>query len=176
MIVEIYKDWINDNINPNVYAVLTLRDKIIVDHGSARSIAFGSFDRYRNCADCLMKRLSKEIYGKKAYRRFKTRVPSVVTLEGNGDGIFLDPHHADFKKFSDSGKNPVRYHLNIIMERPDWIPFDGFRSKLVELWKKDVWAMPDVYVEEVTGDCVGYALKEGPETLLASSTSFPLRF
>ena len=117
-------------------------------------------------------RLSKAIYGKTAYRRFKLTIPNALTLEGNGNGrsCFWLSHEKDPRSLKERGK--VRYHFNILLRKPEWMPFDQLEEIIKNIWRSCDWTMPDINIEERTGDCVGYSLKEGPETLVTKTLSF----
>lgn len=173
--IENYRNWLEHELAPNVYAVATLKQAIKVDHkGSAFSIP-GDPHIYESGYDQFIRRLSRRIYGR-AYRRYGKIIPNATTLEGSGAGHRLtNRRHRASLTFMDSVQgvgDGVRYHLNFMLRRPDWLPFEELRSCFMEVWHRSDWAMPDVFQEERTGDCIAYALKDGPQTLLTHSLSF----
>lgn len=143
--------WIEDRLKPDVYVVATLKQGII---STAGGYLRGTEERYIHAWEQFIHRLSHRIY-RKAYRRFGTLLPHAMMIEG-GSNIVIH----------------TRWHLNINIRRPDWVPFEDLETVFREEWAKIEWAMGDVYFNQRTGDCVGYSLKDGPEALLASSLSF----
>lgn len=173
--IENYRDWIENELAPNVYAVATLKQAIKVDHkGSAFSIP-GDPHIYESGYDQFIRRLSSRVYGK-AYRRWGKIIPNAAMLEGSGVGHRLtNRSHRASLEFMDNIQgvgDGVRYHLNINLRRPEWLPFEELRSSFTEEWERSDWAMPDVFLEERTGDCVAYSLKDGPQTLFTHSLRF----
>jgi hypothetical protein len=143
--------WIEQNIQPNVYAVATLKQSIVVENGALKIFVKGDREKYDLAAACTLNNLSRKIY-KNAYRRSGKIVPVATTFEGDGQII--------------------RYHLNFLLSKPKWMPFDIFEKLFREEWSKNAWARPIAYFRERTGNCVLYSLKEGPEALLPYSTRF----
>lgn len=121
-----------------------------------------------------MCRLSEALYGRKSRRRHKKMIPFFATLEGDAYG------KASVKECTRKYKNGrpstlskgMHYHINICLRRPDFIDELTFELICRELWSDIDWAKPGIYVAERTGDCVSYALKDGPEALFLSSVSF----
>lgn len=66
--------------------------------------------------------------------------------------------------------NAKHHHLNFFLKRPDWLAFEDFETLFEGIWSKYDWAHKNpnyaVKFKERTGDCVGYGLKEGSQTLL----------
>jgi hypothetical protein len=172
---ESYRDWIDSELGPNVYAVATLKQAIKVDHNGSAFWIPGDPHIYESGYNQFIRRLSSRLYGK-AYRRYGKIIPNAATLEGNGTGHRLTNrrHRAslDFMKNIQPVGDGVRYHLNVMLRRPEWLPFDELHSRFMEEWAHSDWAMPDVFLEERTGDCPTYSLKDGPQTLLIHSLRF----
>lgn len=167
-----YQDWINSNLGPNVYAVGTLKQRRQCHDGAIAYQIVGNHDRYDQMYSQFIRRLSIATYGRKHWRRYRELLPNCASLEGGTISSFSrgrrhgpDPH---------SAKEGVRFHINMCFRRPEWMPFDQFKAEVVRAWIGMDWALPDISVEISTSDCVGYSLKEGPQTLLANSMSWPL--
>jgi hypothetical protein len=141
------EDWIRETVNPNVFIVATLKQAIGKYSRGFKSWAPGSENWYTEDYRRFVRRLSYRLYGKKYCRRFKRKLLNAAALEG--------------------GKNGVRYHLNIMVHRPDWISFEDFEAMFREEWLRSDWAMPDLYIQERTGDCISYSLKEGLDSLIS---------
>lgn len=139
---------LNDRLEPDIYAVLTLKQGIRTDDGCYIK---GDPLRYAGAYDQFIRRLSKQVYGPTIYRRHRKLVPNVGTLEG-GDGL--------------------RWHFNVCLRRPDRLSIDDYKAIFMNVWLATPWAMPDSYFEQSTGDAVGYSLKDGPDALLMNSLSF----
>lgn len=60
----------------------------------------------------------------------------------------------------------MAYHLHMAMQKPDWMPFHEFKEAVLATWVQSPWAKPDIKIEEIEGDWVGYCFKKGPEALL----------
>ena len=173
---RILAQWIDEKLQPNIYAVGTLKPRRNMWSGNSRSSIWGCEDRYEAACRQFLCRLTKTVYGKRHWRDNKTLLPCAATLEGNGEGRALrvrptSENHSGLSG-TQSGNRLVRYHLNLMFRRPDWITFEEFQCAIAEGWQKSPWAMPDIKIEQRLGDCVGYSLKEGPETLLTSVLSF----
>lgn len=145
--------WIEQHVHPDIYAVATLKQAvgIHVDHKKCwghKTWIRGDINRYSAAYDQFIRRLSRRVYGRKTYRRHRKLLPNAATLEGSRTGT------------------GVRYHLNIMVRRPELIPFWYFKAMFEKEWLRSDWAMPDVMIKERTGDCISYSLKEGLETLL----------
>lgn len=164
--------WINRNLKPDTIAVATLKQGIRSDLD--RWIR-GNEAHYEHANGKFMRQLSEKLYGK-AWRRHKKLVPNAVTLEGNGLGhkiqnrkgksslTFLDNIQTDGIQ--------MRWHLNMLFRRPDWISPDDFHATVTETWLQSDWAMPDFLIEPREDNFAAYALKDGPEALLTDSLSF----
>lgn len=164
IINNIYGEWIDHNLSSNVYAVVNLKQGTSIDFKGSVLWVKGDPYYYEAAYGQFIRRLSKRIYGKNCYRRSKR-----VTKKYKQPITRLIPNAFMLEGGPSKG---TRYHLNIQLRRPEWLALDKLRSLFLEEWAKTPWAMSDVYFEERTGDCVGYSLKEGPETLLTSSLRF----
>lgn len=140
--------WVNERLQPNIYAVTTLKQATKTNSGFIK----GSRDRYQNAADQFIRRLSKRVYGKTIWRRHKPLLPNSITIEGDGA--------------------TMRWHLNMMFRLPEGMPMEIFEAHFRDEWAKNEWAMPDVYFDERTGDCTAYSLKDGPDALMTGSLSF----
>lgn len=167
-----YRDWINQNLRPNVYAVGTLMQRRQCHDGAISYQLVGNADRYDQMYSQFIRRLSTAVYGRKHWRRYRELLPNCASLEGGTISSFSkglrqkpDPH---------SSKDGVRFHINMYFRQPEWIPFDVFKTEVVEMWRAMDWTLPDIKVEISETNSVGYSLKEGPQTLLANSMSWPL--
>lgn len=136
----------------------------------------GNEGHYEHAYGKFIRQLSEAIYGETHWRRYKRLIPNAATLEGNGLGHKIRSRR---KKSSISLLNnlqpddaQVRWHLNMMFRRPDWISPDDFEATLRQTWYKSEWAMPDFEIQEHEGKFVPYSLKDGPEALLTDSLSF----
>ena len=136
-IVTALKKWVEKEISPNTYAVLTVKQSVI-----AKWLVNGDRIIYENTFRYFIKGLTKRIFGCNTYKK---RLFYLATLEG-GD--------------------VERFHINLCIRRPDWLSLDDFRKMVSDEWQKLEWAMPQIYVEDRYADCVGYSLKEGSDSLL----------
>lgn len=140
--------WIYENVNPNIYAVCSVQQSILVDRAKDFSYLAGDTELFQKVGTALRHNLSKKLHPNR-YRKTKKLVPMAGTLEG--DGINR------------------RYHLNLFIKRPGWCPYEDFRMIFLETWCKCDWATRSknaIYYAERKGDCVRYSLKEGSDTLL----------
>ena len=143
--------WIEKDIRPNIYAVVTLKQLISVEQNGFRVWISGERCIYDQAAAKTLGQISRSIF-KSAHRKFGKRLAVATTLEGDGEF--------------------VRYHLNFLIHRPDWLPFEDLKYLFLKHWLKNEWALEITYFEERTGDCVRYSLKEGLDSLLPRSTGF----
>jgi hypothetical protein len=90
--------WIDNNVQPNVYVVATLKQSCGTYAAGFKSWIRGNHERYQAVYNQFIRRLSQRIYGKSNYRRHGTSLPSAATLEGRGG---------------------ARSHLNLLLRRPD---------------------------------------------------------
>ena len=168
--------WLDDNVNPNVFVVATLKQSVVTSYNGYSQRVMGNEDIYRGACRQALCRLSRDLYGTTEWKRHRRIVPNIPTLEGNGCGRRLSNVHSplslDFVNATRANGKKVRYHYNILLQRPDWIDLGNFETKFRKSWDENPWAMPDLFFEERSGDCVSYALKEGPEALDVMSLSF----
>lgn len=143
--------WIEQNVRPDVYAVVTLKQGLMTQQGSLKSWTRGDRNIYERAALGVLKRLDRRIF-KKAAKRFEKFIPSAVTIEGDGEN--------------------VRFHLNFLMQKPSWMPISDFETAFRVEWEKTDWAEDRATIEDRNGNCVGYSLKEGCKALLAQATRF----
>lgn len=165
-----YKTWIANNLQPNVYAVGTLMQRRRCHDGANSYLVCGNNDEYAKAYDRFIRRFSKAIYGSTNWKRHRELIPNCATLEG---GSWKRTRGGGYRYEVHSTKSGVRFHINASLRRPGWVPFDEFASELKRTWAEGDWMMPDIFVQERTGDCIGYSLKEGAETLLPNSMSWP---
>ena len=131
------KKFIDIEVKPNTYAVLTLKQSVYVNY-----LVKGDRIHYEKTFKSFIRGLTKRVYG---CNNYKKRLLYLCTLEGGDIG---------------------RFHINLCIRRPDWLPLDDFRKMIADEWIKLEWAMPEIYVEDRYADCVGYSLKEGSDSLL----------
>lgn len=169
-----YVDWINTELRPNVYVTATVKQAMACHHGASSFRVVGNRDRYAQSYDQFIRRLSIQVYGKSNWRKHRKLLPNAMTIEGGAHEQYRGGRYVKKKCLLEfqSGRAGVRYHLNICLRRPDWITFDKFQKKVQIEWSLNDWAMPDILIQESTGDCVGYSFKEGPESLVSNSLSF----
>lgn len=141
-----YKE-LNDRVVPNTYIVLDVKQGISLDNDAFIKGDDVSYDRV--CAT-LLKQVSHELLRRKKYSRTKA-FHNVTTLENAHGG---------------------RWHVNICLRRPESVSIEEFRRVFLAVWNKSEWAYGHPYIEEMTGDAIGYSLKEGLGTILPRSTSF----
>lgn len=143
------RNWIYKEVEPDIFAVCTVYQGIWHDNGRFRTYQAGDEITYEKMAIGFRHRLSKVVY-RNCYKRHKKLIDMSGSLEGNGD----DRH----------------YHFNFFIKRPEWWTFRDFETLFKETWSKYDWAHKSpkyaVKFQERTGDCVGYGLKEGSQTLL----------
>ena len=143
--------WIEEKIAPNIYAVASLKQGFMREKNGEKLFFRGSSDTYDRATAATLNNLSRKIYGN-AYRRYGKQLAVATTLEGDGQ--------------------LVRHHLNFLIRKPEHMAFGEFHLCFWEAWRENDWFMPEFTFEMRTGDCVRYALKEGPEALLPFSTRF----
>lgn len=165
--------WINEKLKPNTIAVATLKQAVRSNNG--RWVR-GNEARYEHAYGRFIRQLSEVIYGKTVWRRHKKLIPNALTLEGNGLGHKIHNRKVKtsitFLNNIQPDDEQVRWHLNMLFRRPDWMSPDDFHATVTKTWLKSDWAMPDFEIEEHKGKFVPYALKDGPEALLTDSLSF----
>ena len=143
---NVWSDWIEEEFEPDVYAVATLKTACGTLGAGYKTFVAGNDIQYSAVFSQFIRRLSKRVYGRNHFKKYKKLVRSVATLEG--DNIHR------------------RCHLNIYLRRPDFMSFDQFKECIITEWRSLDWAMHDIYVEKRTGNCVAYGLKEGCERVL----------
>ena len=174
--VKAAAEWLDHNVNPNVFVVATLKQSLVSSYNGYSQRVTGNENIYNGACRQALCRFSRELYGTTAWKRYRRIVPNIPTLEGNGCGRRLSnvhsPRSLEFVNATQSVGKKVRFHYNILLQRPDWIDLGNFEAKFRKSWTGNPWAMPDLFFEERSGDCVSYALKEGPEALDVMSLSF----
>lgn len=141
-----YSTWFRNAYQPNVAVTATLAQSMSYEAPKGKGwrrgdpICFG--DEYSR----FIRALSQRVYGTSTYRRTKKRLPNCASVEG--DGVLMP------------------YHLHMALQRPSWMPAEAFRSAVMDTWSQSPWAKPDVRIEDIEGDWVGYCFKKGPEALL----------
>lgn len=141
-LIEAAAQDIEQRIDPNIYAVCTLKQAVPCGNQLVR----GDLVQYAVEAARFIRRLSKRVYGKSNYARTKKELPAAVTLEGDG--------------------NNRRFHFNVLIRKPDWISHADFKAVFIKEWSRMQWGRNDVYFEERYDDCVRYSLKEGANSLI----------
>ncbi len=167
-----YTHWIGQNLQPDAYCVGTVKQKVKSWLNGSPIWVTLTEDTINERAGQFTARLSKAIYGNTAYRRFKLTIPNAITLEGNGNGrsCFWLSHKDD--PASLRSREKVRYHLNILLRKPDWMEFERLEEIVKNVWQSCDWTLPDINIQKRTGDCTGYSFKEGPETLVTKTLNF----
>jgi hypothetical protein len=173
---NIYSQWLESNVKPNVVAVFTIKQSIVTNHCGSPLRSLATPDIIEAEYDKFIRRLSKAAYGKKTWKRFAKRVPSFASLEGNGcrpmSGVAVSKKTLAFAKATQSVGKAVRYHLNVSFRKPDHLSFDEFRDIVARTWNVSHWALPDVLIQPRVGNFTAYSCKEGPEAILAKSICF----
>ncbi len=168
-------EWINSELQPDIYAVGTLKIGMKVEEDGLIFWAKGSRQIYENEYSKFHCRLARELYGKTLWGRFKQDliIRNAGTLEGSAyGGINSDWHTPRSIDFLNYPSIHMRPHINMLIRRPENIPFFKLKWKMQEIWKSMDWAMEDIFVEQRTGDCASYSLKEGTDSLLLAGTRF----
>lgn len=129
----------------NVAATVTLCQARSYASDSGRVPRSGDSISYGGLYAGLINRLSKALYGRRAYEG-GSRIRNGGGLEGDGE--------------------TVAHHFHIFLERPEWIPFDEFKLLIEKTWLQSPWVKTDLDVQEIHGAWVYYSTKEGPDALL----------
>ena len=145
-ITEVWSNWLDEEFEPDVYAVATLKKACGSLGAGYKTFVSGDDIRYATVFSQFIRRLSKRVYGRNHYKKYKKLIRAVATLEGDNENC--------------------RCHLNIFLKQPHFIGFDHFRDCIIAEWRSLDWAMQDIFVEHRTGNCVAYGLKEGCERVL----------
>lgn len=144
-------DWLKKGIRPDVAVTFTLSKAISTDTGRERYWTRGDRIRYSAAWDQFIKRLSCRCL-KKAYKRFKKLIPNGASIEGDGE--------------------IKRFHLHGFLRKPEHMTFEEFTAAIEWTWRLSPWSRTDVKIEPITGEWVGYSVKDGPEAMLTGSLSF----
>lgn len=136
--------WLSEQ-SFNVAATVTLCQAVSYKTAAGTTWVRGDPVTYGGIYSGLIKRLSKELYGRRSTERGKL-VPNGGSIEGDG--------------------KIVAYHFHVFMKRPDWKPFDEFKQLVEQTWLQSPWVKTDLQVEEIHGGWVHYSTKEGPDVLL----------
>ncbi|WP_139139269.1 hypothetical protein [Sphingobium phenoxybenzoativorans] len=166
--------WINSELRPDIVVTATIKQSIGHFSGNGKYWERGNPYRYEAAVEQFLKRLTIACKGKNDWRRHHKLLPVAVTLEGDGNGQAV-ARRSDPPSFSNgfqSGPRHMRYHLNMMFRRPDWIPLEIFQQTIRNSWATSSWSMTDVKIEERQGDFAYYALKEGWDSLLLNCVSF----
>ena len=140
-IQEAYASHIYEKVNPDIYAVCTLKQGIFTDN----IYIPGDPARYAAEAKRFIRRLSRRVYGRN-YARTKKEIPAAVTLENH--------------------KGEQRFHLNVMLRKPDWMSHNRFETAFTLEWMKMPWGRDDMKFGVRYADCVRYSLKEGSDSLV----------
>jgi hypothetical protein len=141
-----YSTWFRDAYQPNVAVTATLAQSISYEAPRGKGWQRGNPICFEGEYHRFVRSLSREVYGQSLYRRTKKRVPNCASVEG--DGVIMP------------------YHLHMALQRPSWMTVKDFNSAILMTWFQSPWAKPDIRIEEIAGDWVGYCFKKGPEALL----------
>ena len=136
--------WLSER-NFNVAATVTLCQAKRYEAGRGIGWRGGDAILYEGVYTSLINRLSRAVYGRRAYAS-GSRLANAGGLEGD--------------------RGIVAHHFHISLERPDWMPFDKFKLLVEETWLQSPWVKPDLKVEEIHGAWDYYITKEGPDALL----------
>ncbi|WP_156357644.1 hypothetical protein [Sphingomonas sp. Leaf62] len=66
-----------------------------------------------------------------------------------------------------------RNHIHGCIKLPPGVKFTEFRNAFIASWERSSWYLPKYDVQFLTGNAVGYILKEGQESILLSATHVP---
>ena len=167
--------WIDEKLKPNVYAVVTLKQAIRAPNFEQSRWIRGTRSIFEDEVARFYCRLAKEIHGRSAWSRHKHKliIPNAATIEGGALGVIDgDWHSSGFRSSAIYSVTQKRAHINILLRQPEKISFPAFSQRFTDVWRSMDWAMPDVYIEKRTGNCVSYSLKEGMDSLLVESIKF----
>lgn len=139
-----YFHFISNHIQPNVFAVGTLKLGMGSFGCGFKTFIAGDDFRYEEVYRQFICRLSKRVYGKANYRRYGKKIPNAGTLEG-------DSH--------------MRYHLNLLLQRPDFISESEFNAMLSEEWSRLPWSLPDINIQPCSSPCIFYSIKDGVDRI-----------
>ncbi|MFD1612076.1 hypothetical protein ACFSCW_09715 [Sphingomonas tabacisoli] len=183
---EAYIRWVK-NVRPTFYGVGTLHQSIItparcldfVHLQSARPTSgrvIGDEVIFRDEYHRILIQLTKAIYGQTNWKRFKRLLPNAATIEGDGYGRGIHTRSrgsaplplSDQKQVKQGGS---RFHLNLMFRPPESLSSEDFLAEAQKAWSNSPWTL-DLQLGPVTGGCVAYSLKEGPESLIVECLSF----
>lgn len=139
-----YAAWI-ETFNPNTIVTLTLNQAARSEGPSGPVWQRGDAITYEGVFKSLVKRISRELYGRKRTDR-GARLPCVGVVEGGGV--------------------EKAFHIHFVARRPAEVSVDDFRQLLVSVCAANGWVKSDIDVQERTGRFVDYMLKEGFDALL----------
>ncbi len=166
-------NWIEEKLKPTHYAVFTLKQGRHTDASGYDTWIKGNRDHFADEYGRFITKLTIELNGKSNWRRCRKLLPNASTLEGTGLGRLSDSWHSlNSRSFLFDSGNDKRAHLNVLLRKPVHVSDIKFYLTVRQVWSEREWAMPNMYFEKRTGNCVSYSLKEGTETLLTEHMSF----
>ena len=154
--IAAYATALNKAIEPDVYVVATLKQ----GRQGEKGWVHGTREDYQHTVDKFVHAVSAQLY-RQAYRRHKLLVPHLITLEGVGKMKDIAPTRRNIFR------RDMRAHINMCIKRPKHVSYDLFAEQIKQNWLKLDWALPDIYIEKRTGDCIAYSLKEGTDSILS---------
>jgi hypothetical protein len=149
-----YAKALEKRVRPNVYGVLRLKNGTTGTFGQKAWVQDPE-THFDGVALQYVTKVTKALVGETAFRRSGGRLlPNFVTLEGDGQ--------------------MVRYHLNLLIQRPDWVSFEEFRGVCQFQWMKAGWSIDGktaFWMEELSGGASSYSFKDGIDVLLHRSAT-----
>jgi hypothetical protein len=143
---SVYAKLLNERVAPNIAVTVTLCQGRSYENAKGRSWRDGEPILFEELLRDLVRRLSKTIYGSRAYAKYGKRIAAGGVVEGDED-------------IQD-------YHLHAHLRRPDWMTFEKFERAIKHVWLQSPWLKADLDVQEIHGKWVWYTTKRGPEHLI----------
>ena len=133
-------------LQPNVAVTATLNQSRSYDGPRGLSWKRGDPILYEGVLAGLITRLSKSAYGRSAVAKHGKRIAAGGAIEGDGFG--------------------QAYHAHLLIRRPDHLSVVEFDEMLRSEFLRSPWLKPDLDVQQITGNWVGYVHKGNPETFM----------
>lgn len=140
-----YARFMNEQIQPNIAITATLYQTRSYDSPTGLIWRRGKPLLYEGVFAGLMKRLNRAVFGRSAARHGK-RIFAGGAIEGDG----LNEH----------------YHAHLYMRCPEHLSTIEFDTVLRRVMLQSPWLKPNLKVEEIYGDWVGYVHKRNPENYM----------
>ena len=145
---EILADWLTKNGQFNVFATVTLKQAIVRDDGIRQ---FVSREECSKTSCFLRDRVSNKVIGRTRYKK--------------GERL-------DWAPVIESGFGEKRFHLHLMIGKPDEIPHEEFEQKFRDVCDQSIWVYRQIDIQEIR-DIKGngcravafYSLKEGIDAL-----------